>query len=95
MKYCRSLRNKKCRLYLGKATIGVKRSALFHLYRLHNGAGYSDEFKQGLNNLFCGFFRVLTSQRPTGLPVGEEGAEVLPKWNQVRFFLNIFIIICS
>jgi hypothetical protein len=84
MNYCRSLRNKKSRLYLGMSTIGVKRLALFHLYRLHNGAGYPEKFKLGLNNLFRGFFRVLTSRRPVGVIVGEDGPEVvLPKWNQV------------
>jgi hypothetical protein len=92
MNYCRSLRNKKSRLYLGKSTIGVKRSALFHLYRLHNGAGYPEKFKLGLNNLFRGFFRVLTSRRPAGSIGGEEGGEtVVPKWNQVSFCCLIFL----
>jgi hypothetical protein len=41
MKYCTTLRNKKTQTYQSKLSIGVKRSALFHLYRLHNGQGFS------------------------------------------------------
>jgi hypothetical protein len=44
MNYCRQLRNKRTRQYLGQSTIGVKRAALFHLYWLHNGAAYSYAF---------------------------------------------------
>jgi hypothetical protein len=45
MDYCRGHRNQKTRLYLGKSTIGVKRSSIFHLFRLQNGAGYNEAFK--------------------------------------------------
>jgi hypothetical protein len=86
MDYCRGLRNKKTRLYLGKSTIGVKRSAIFHLFRLQNGAGYNESFKLGLNNLFRGFFRVLTSRRTTSRLIVDDGAAASQsKWNQVNF----------
>jgi hypothetical protein len=91
MNYLRSLRNQKNRLYLGKSTIGVKRSALFHLYRLHNGAGYPDGFKLSLNNLCRGFFRVLTSRRTAASTIVQDGVEVaVPKWNQVSFFVFVY-----
>jgi hypothetical protein len=42
MDYCRGLCNNKTLLHLGKSTIGVKCSAIFHLFPLQNGAGYSE-----------------------------------------------------
>jgi hypothetical protein len=100
MDYCRSLRNLWTRNYLGKSTIGVKRAALYHLYRLHNGSGYSSEFNLTLNNLFRGFYRVLTSRRGiiTENIIGKDDVAttttrnvVLPKWNQV-ICICIFLI---
>jgi hypothetical protein len=92
MNYCRGLRNKKTRLYLGKSTIGVKRSAIFHLFRLQNGAGYNEAFKLGLNNLFRGFFRVLTSRRTSSrLIVEDGGTQSQSKWNQVSLFFFFFL----
>jgi hypothetical protein len=93
MNYCRSLRNQRTRQYLGKSTIGVKRAALYHLYRLHNGSGYTHEFNLSLNNLFRGFYRVLTSRQAIvsapiiGMDEETPAARnvVLPKWNQVDF----------
>jgi hypothetical protein len=61
--YCRSLRHTRNRTMLSRSAYGVKRSALFHLYRLHNGNGYSDVFRMKLSNYFRGFFRVLTQRR--------------------------------
>jgi hypothetical protein len=61
--YCRSLRHSRNRTMLSRSAYGVKRSALFHLYRLHNGNGYSDAFRNRLSNYFRGFFRVLTQRR--------------------------------
>jgi hypothetical protein len=93
--YCRQLRNKRTRQYLGRSTIGVKRAALFHLYRLHNGAGYSDAFNSTLNNLFRGLFRVLISRGAGQVVIDKNGKKekVLPKWNQVSFFfLNFFLL---
>jgi hypothetical protein len=91
--YSRQLRNIKSRSYLGKSTIKVKRSALFHLFRLHNGEGYNEAFKQSLNLLFCGLFRVLTNRVP-GLKVDNIGNNrddenpdrVHTRWNMVSFF---------
>lgn len=82
MNYLRSLRNQKIRLYLGKLTTGVKWSALFHLFRLHNGAGYPDALKLALHNLFCGLFRVLTTCRTIATSMMQDGIEVaVHKWN--------------
>jgi hypothetical protein len=66
--YSRQLRNIKSCSYLGKSTIKVKRSTLFHLFCLHNGEGYNRGFNQSLDLLFCGLFRVLTNCVP-GLKV--------------------------
>jgi hypothetical protein len=91
MDYCRSLRNQRTRSYLGKSTMGVKRAALYHLYRLHNGSGYTHDFNLTLNNLFCGFYCVLTSRRTTITNTNVIGKNevattrcvALPRWNQV------------
>ena len=63
MNYLRTLRNSRTRGYLSKSAYGVKRSALFHLFRLHNGNGYSEAFKMQLSNLYRGFFRCLVQNR--------------------------------
>jgi hypothetical protein len=98
MNYSRQLRNSKTRSYLGKSTIQVKRSALFHLFRLHNGEGYNEGFKQSLNILFRGLFRVLTNRVP-GMKVPAVGNDnndnpdrVYTRWNMVRnFCFKIFL----
>jgi hypothetical protein len=63
MEYIAGLRNNRSRGYLSASAYGVKRSALFHLYRAHNGRGFSDQFRMQLANLFRGFFRVLVQRR--------------------------------
>jgi hypothetical protein len=100
MDYCRSLRNQRTRSYLGKSTMGVKRAALYHLYRLHNGSGYTHDFNLTLNNLFRGFYRVLTSRRATVSTnvIGKDEVPrtrcvVLPRWNQVFIgFFSLFLL---
>jgi hypothetical protein len=100
MNYCHSLRNIRTRQYLGKSTIGVKRAALYHLFRLHNGSGYSSAFNLTLNNLFRGFYRVLTSRRSivSETIIGKDNEPpstrsiILPKWNQVKLFFLFFYL---
>jgi hypothetical protein len=95
--YVRQLLNKKTGHYLGKSSIGGKRASLFHLYRLHNGAGYSDAFNNTLNNLFRGLFRVLATRSGSQQTVVvKDGVatmgQQLPKWNQVNIiFIQVFI----
>jgi hypothetical protein len=91
MRYATTLRNKRTRNYLGKSTLYVKRSALFHLFRVHNGSGYSVGFGQQLSNLFRGFFRVLISRQP-GVK-GEGGNKDQPKWNSVSLILLFFFYV--
>jgi hypothetical protein len=58
--------------YLSKSSYGNKRSALFHLFRMHNRTGYSTHFRLELTNLFKGFFRSLTQHRNNEQIVAEE-----------------------
>ena len=67
MEYVMQLRHRHTGDYLGKSAYGNKRSALYHLFRLHNKSGFPDNFKLELNNLFRGFFRMLQQQRPAAL----------------------------
>jgi hypothetical protein len=94
--YLRGQRNIRTRNILSKSAYGVKRAALFHMFRLQNGAGYPDTFKNSLNNLLRGFFRVLTKRKTTARAVLREQLvdgeivdnpnNILSTWNQVIFF---------
>jgi hypothetical protein len=100
MDYLRGQRNLRTRSYLSKSAYGVKRAALYHLFRLQNGSGYPDPFKNALNNLLRGFFRVLTSRKSTakqqireqqlGGEIVTNANNVLSQWNQVSLFLFLF-----
>jgi hypothetical protein len=64
------------------------------------GSGYPDPFKNALNNLLRGFFRVLTSRKSTakqqireqqlGGEIVTNANNVLSQWNQVSFFFLFF-----
>lgn len=62
MEYVSSLRNQSTGDYLSKSAYGSRRSALFHLFRLHNNLGFSEAFKLDLKNLYKGFFRLITQE---------------------------------
>lgn len=59
MDYVATLRHGRRGAYLSKSAYGNRRASLFHLFRLHNGHGYSEEFKNSLTHLFKGFYRAL------------------------------------
>ena len=59
MEYILQLRHSSNGHYLSKSAYGNRRSALFHLVRLHNNIGFDNLFRIELNNLFRGFFRKL------------------------------------
>jgi hypothetical protein len=63
MEYILTLRHHRTGNYLSTSAYGCRRSALFHLFRLHNRIGYPNEFRLELNNLFRGFFRNLVQNR--------------------------------
>ena len=81
MDFVLSLRHNRHGGYLSKSAYGSKRSALYHLFRLHNQRGYTEEFKSKLGNLFRGFNRQLQvrrAPRATAAPRDDEGAEDQP-----------------
>lgn len=49
--------------YLSSSSYGNKRSALFHLFRLHNRVGFTKNFTNELTNLFKGFNREIAQKR--------------------------------
>ena len=63
MEYIIQLRAPRKR-YLSPSAYGNKRSAFYHLFRLHNRNGFPPDFRQHLGNLFRGFKRevVLANQ---------------------------------
>jgi hypothetical protein len=64
MEFIFSLKNKKNHnRFLSKSSYGNHRSSLFHLFRMHNRRGYSEELKSELSSLFKSFFRRITKQR--------------------------------
>jgi hypothetical protein len=57
MEYIMSLKNtRKPNAYLSKSSYGNKRSSLFHLFRMHNRTGFTDEFDAELAGLYKSFF---------------------------------------
>ena len=48
---------------LSKMGYGVKRAALYHFFRCHNGNGYPYQYCKKLTNLFKGFNRVIVTRR--------------------------------
>jgi hypothetical protein len=86
MDYARQLRKKRQpNKTLGKQAYGVKRAALFHLFRAHNGDGYSHAYCLKLTNYFKGLNRVLVNRRrdravavANSFPDGEEDLQNRP-----------------
>ena len=78
LEYVMTLRHHRHGGYLGKSAYGNKRSALFHLFRLHNKSGFPDHFKLELNNLFRGFYRRLQQQRPAIAAAVNAGENIDP-----------------
>ena len=64
MVFVMGLRHGRTGGYLSKSAYNSKRSALYHLYRLHNKRGYSENFKSELGSLYRGFHRRLQERRP-------------------------------
>jgi hypothetical protein len=61
MEYIMSLKNtRKPNAYLSKSSYGNKRSSLFHLFRMHNRTGFTDEFDAELAGLYKSFFQRIT-----------------------------------
>ena len=49
--------------FLSKSAYGNKRSALFHLFRLHNHLGFGDDFKAELGGLYKAMYRTVAQNR--------------------------------
>ena len=62
MEYLMDIRHPRHGGRLSKSAYGSKRSALFHLFRLHNRRGFPEEFRLQLGNLFRGFYRQIPQQ---------------------------------
>lgn len=63
MGYISGLRNQNTGQMLSKSLYGNKRSALFHLFRLQNKVGLTEEFNMELGNLYRGFNRIRAQDR--------------------------------
>ena len=95
MNYIKGLRHNKKRTYLSQSAYLVKRSAFFHLYRVHNGQGHSERFRMKLSNLFRGFFRMLLEEKrqrrtlllKSGKAVDPVGNITVHSMMQVSFFI--------
>ena len=57
--------------YLSKPVYGQIRAAVFHLFRVHNCVGFSENFCKELGNYFRGFYCQLTQQPPQQDAIGE------------------------
>ncbi len=74
MEYISGQANQKTRKPLSKAGYGSKRSAFFHLVRVHNGMGPSLVFEAELRTLWKGFTRQ-TIQRKLRAPRNQTDVE--------------------
>lgn len=82
--------------YLSKSSYGNKRSALFHLFRMHNRTGYGAQFGLELTNLFRGFFRSLTQRRNNEKIVDENNADdVSNKEGKDPMSVDLYKAICG
>lgn len=63
MDYILTLTGRGGNRHLTQSAYSNKRSALYHLYRLHNRIGFRERFRTELGNLYKGFFRTLTQHR--------------------------------
>jgi hypothetical protein len=57
MEYVLTIRHHRTGKYLSQSGYGNRRSALFHLFRLHNRVGFNDSFRLELTNQYKGLFR--------------------------------------
>ena len=67
MVYLQSLCHSWTHERLPKSCYGNKRSALFNLFRLHNGTGFPVDFEQELSILLRGFYRIIAVENHDGL----------------------------
>ena len=77
MGYISSLRNQRTGRMLSKSSYGNKRSALFHLFRLQNKVGFTEEFNMELGNLYRGFNRIRAQDRGNEARQGGAGGRLL------------------
>jgi hypothetical protein len=62
MIYIAKLRNRRTGTFYGRSAYNQRRSALFHAFRLHNDTGFEPTFQKKMNNLFVGWFRLLSQK---------------------------------
>ena len=60
MEFLTTLRHSRKESFLGRSAYQHRRSALYHLYRLHNHIGFTPAFASELSDMYKGLFRVLS-----------------------------------
>ena len=90
MVYLQGLRHWRTKERLSKSGYGNKRSAIYNLFRLHNGTGFSATFEQELSNLMRGFFRIIALENNDGLGEVREGKD--PMTFQLYRLVSLWMI---
>jgi len=90
MVYLQGLRHWRTKERLSKSGYGNKRSAIYNLFRLHNGTGLSATFEQELSNLMRGFFRIIALENNDGLGEVREGKD--PMTFQLYRLVSLWMI---
>ena len=62
---------------LSKSFYRNNQSALFNLFRLHYGTGFTVDFEQELSNLLHGFYQIIAVENHDGLEDICEGKEIM------------------
>jgi hypothetical protein len=60
MEFLTTLRHSRTDSFLGRSAYQHRRSALFHLFRLHNRMGFTPAFSSELSDMYKGLYRVLS-----------------------------------
>jgi hypothetical protein len=80
--------------YLSSSSYGNKRSALYHLFRLHNRVGFTKNFTNELTNLFKGFNREIAQKRG-GAVEGGEGGNVNHREGKEPMSVDLYKCLCG
>ena len=95
MEYLMSRRHPKHGGLLGKSAYGSKRSALFHLFCLHNRRGFPEDFRLHIGNLFRGFYRQLPQQRHNMNTTNEDAFHASPKEGKDAMSIGLYQDLCQ
>lgn len=95
MDYILTLTGRNGNRHLTNSSYNNKRSALYHLFRLHNRTGFPPEFSTELGNLFKGLYRSVTQHRFIGNHGDEENINVSAHEGKEPMSVELYKSLCG